>query len=501
VININSARHFLVSLLGLVVFLAVAEPGSVVAQRGLARRIDRQLAEPPFDRAYWGILVVDESGRELYSLNADRFFVPASTNKLIVTAAASVLLSPAFTATTSVYGSGPLVDGTLDGDLVVAGRGDPTFSARCYGADTLAAGACDSLWSRMDALADLIVARGIRHVTGAIVGDGSHFVDELVHPSWWDYDLNWWYAAPVSGLGFHDNSLDITHGPGPDVDAPARIEIEPALGLFLFENRTRTVGAGERRTIDFFRSPGSSTIWAEGSVPMGGRQRTEYFAVPDPNLYFAAALRDALARKGVSIAGPTSSTTDSTLFRTLREGPAIAGMPSRPLADWIFPILNSSQNWFAEMLLKTLGKEIEGQGSWRAGLEAERSFLVDSVGVDSTAFSLDDGSGLSTSNLLTPRTLVSLLQYMRAHPHNEGFLRGMPRSGERGSLRTRFVGTPLEGRVTAKTGSIAHVNSLAGYVERSNGRTLTFAIFANNHTARYADMLSRIDSIVVEMGR
>ena len=499
--NISRARHFLVSLLGLVLFLAAAEPGTAVAQRGLARRIDRQLAEPPFDRAHWGILVADESGRELYSLNADRFFVPASTNKLIVTATASVLLSPAYTATTSVYGSGPLVNGTLDGDLVVVGRGDPTFSARCYGTDTLAAGACDSLWSRMDALADLIIARGLRHVTGAIVGDGSYFDDQLVHPGWEHYDLNWWYAAPVSGLGFNDNSLDVTHGPGPDVDAPARIEIEPALGLFLFENRTRTVGADERRTIDFFRSPGAATIWAEGNVPIGGRQRTEYFAVPDPNLYFAAALRDALARRGVSIAGPTRSTTDSTLYRALREGPAIVDMPSRPLADWIFPILNTSQNWFAEMLLKTLGKETRGQGSWRAGLEAERSFLVDSVGVDSTAFSLDDGSGLSTSNLLTPRTLVRLLSYMRTHPGNEGFLRGLPRSGALGSLRTRFVGTPLEGSVTAKTGSIAHVNSLAGYVERPDGRTLTFAIFANNHTARGAAMLSRIDSIVVEMGR
>jgi D-alanyl-D-alanine carboxypeptidase/D-alanyl-D-alanine-endopeptidase (penicillin-binding protein 4) len=151
--------------------------------------------------------------------------------------------------------------------------------------------------------------------------------------------------------------------------------------------------------------------------------------------------------------------------------------------------------------LKTLGKEARGQGSWQAGLEAERSFLVDSVGVDSTAFSLDDGSGLSTGNLLTPRTLVRVLRYMRTHPHNDGFLRGLPRSGERGSLRTRFVGTPLESSVTAKTGSIAHVNSLAGYVERPDGQTLTFTIFANNHAVRGADMLSRIDSLVVEMGR
>jgi D-alanyl-D-alanine carboxypeptidase/D-alanyl-D-alanine-endopeptidase (penicillin-binding protein 4) len=166
----------------------------------------------------------------------------------------------------------------------------------------------------------------------------------------------------------------------------------------------------------------------------------------------------------------------------------------------IFPVLNSSQNWFAEMLLKTLGREIEGEGSWRAGLEAERQFLRDSVGVDSTAFSLSDGSGLSSGNVLTPRALAKLLTYMRRHPNN-AFLNGLPLSGERGSLSRRFLRTPLEGRVRAKTGSIFHVNTLAGYIERTDGTTLTFVIMANNHTARYADMLAKIDSIVVEVGR
>jgi D-alanyl-D-alanine carboxypeptidase/D-alanyl-D-alanine-endopeptidase (penicillin-binding protein 4) len=444
---------------------------------------------------------VDELGRELYSRNADQLFIPASNTKLVVSAAASTLLPPDFTLATSVYGTGPISDGVLHGDLVVYGRGDPTFSARCYGVDTLAIGACDSLWSKMDALAQGIVARGIHHVAGAIVGDGSHFDRQLVHEAWESYDLNWWYAAPVSGLGFNDNSLDVSYRPGTTVNSPVDVTFDPDIGFIVFENRTRTLAAGERRTIDFFREPGTVRIWAEGGVPVDASQRTEYFAVPDPNYYFAAALRSSLARHGVSIAGPTRSTTDSLTYRNSRYTDPIAEVRSRPLADMIFPVLNSSQNWFAEMLLKTLGREIEGEGSWRAGLEAERRFLRDSVGVDSTAFFLSDGSGLSSGNVLTPRALVKLLSYMRRHANNAGFLNGLPRSGERGSLRRRFMGTPLEGRVRAKTGSIFHVNTLAGYIERTDGTTLMFAIMANNHTAHYAEMLAKIDSIVVEVGR
>ncbi len=471
------------------------------AQRGLGRRIERHLDSPGFNRALWGVVVVDERGRTRYSRNADRLFVPASNTKLVVTATAIASLPAESRRTTSVYGTGPVIDGVLKGDLVVFGRGDPSFSARCYGVDTLAIGACDSIWTRMDVLAAQVAARGVRHVTGAIVGDGSYFDSELVHPSWEQYDLNWWYAAPVSGLGFNDNSLDVTYAPGATVGAPPRISFAPDFGTFLFENRSRTLASTARRTIDFFRQPGTSFIWAEGGIPAGSSERTEYFAVPDPNRFFADAFRQALGRHGISVGGPTLSTQDPDRYRSCRGAPAIAEIEGRPLSDLVFPILNSSQNWFAEMLLKTLGKEIADTGSWRAGLDVERRFLIDSVGIDSTAFALSDGSGLSSGNLVSPGAIVQLLTFMQRHPNGAPFLNALPRAGQRGSLQDRFVGTPLDGRVMAKTGSIFHVNSLSGYVARPDGKTWIFSVIANNHTARYADMLARIDSIVVEMGR
>lgn len=482
-----------------VLLLAVATP--LAAQRNLARRLERRLDAPPFDRASWGVVVMDTTGRVLFQRNGDRLFMPASNTKLIVTSAASALLPPDFHIVTSVYGNGTFDGNVLHGDLIIYGRGDPTFSDRCYGVDTTAAGACDSMWTRMDALADSLIARGIHQVDGQIVGDGSWFAPLTVQPSWQTYDLNWWYAAPVTGLGFNDNSLDITWQPGPNVGAPATITIDPDLQNFTFENRTVTVPAGRHSTIDFFREPGTMHLWAEGTVATDHAPHVEYFAVPDPNLFFAQALRDALARKGVSVTGATVATTDSLAYHDARQAPALVSYASRPFADILFPILNSSQNWFAEMLLKTLGKVRGAAGSWTAGIAVETSFLVDSVGVDSASFNLVDGSGLSTDDLVSPRTFAELLRYMYHHPNNAAFMRALPHAGERGSLRDRFGGTPLAGRVIAKTGSISHVNSLSGYVQRPDGKTLIVSIIANNHDAKYNNALNEIDSLVVEIGR
>jgi len=175
----------------------------------------------------------------------------------------------------------------------------------------------------------------------------------------------------------------------------------------------------------------------------------------------------------------------------------------RPLPDIIFPILNSSQNWFAEMLLKILGRELKSAGSWEAGLGVERGFLTDSVKIDSTAFALEDGSGLAAGNLVTPLAFAKLLAYMHRHPKGGPFVAGLPHAGQPGSLLKRFVGTPLEGRVIAKTGSIDRVNSLSGYIERANGggRTITFSVQANGHAVPYQQMLNQIDSVVVQIGR
>src|SRR5436190_18402159 len=162
-----ACRRIALSLLlggSILVSVANAQPPTT-----LSARIGRLIDQPPFDRATWAVIVGDSAGRVLYERNADRLMVPASNNKLLITCAALNLLGPTHRVTTSIYGDGPVEDGVLRGDLIAYGRGDPTYSSRCYD------GGCDSLWTGLDALADELIAHGLRRVEGAIVGDGSYF--------------------------------------------------------------------------------------------------------------------------------------------------------------------------------------------------------------------------------------------------------------------------------------------------------------------------------------
>ena len=199
--------------------------------------------------------------------------------------------------------------------------------------------------------------------------------------------------------------------------------------------------------------------------------------------------------------GTTRSTTDSMDYAALRGTTPLAEAESRPLKDWIFAILNSSQNLFAEMLFKHLGRTFGAAGSWDEGRTVARRFLIDSVGVDSTAFRLSDGSGLSSGNLISPVAFAKLLGYMRQHRNFATFENGLPRPGVPGSLRTRMVNTPVQSRVKAKTGTTALASTLSGYLEREGGRYLTFVIQGNHHALSDRLMRPQIDSLVVELGR
>lgn len=498
----NFIQARLPRLIRLLVFLIASAAPSLAAQGDLARALDALLDTPPFNRNHWGMVLMEADGRVLASRHAEQLFMPASNTKLLVAAAAAVMLPPGYTVRTSLYPGGPVAHGRIQGDLILYGRGDPTLSTRCYAVDTTRVGACEADGTEpLRRLARQLRDAGITQVTGDLVADGSWFEPVFVHPSWEIYDLNWWYAAPVSGLGVLDNAVAVIHAGGLAVGAPAAIRVEPEVEGVQLLNRTRTVADSEPQTLDYFRREGTLTIVAEGTVRRSTRPTTQYFALPDPNFYTAALFRGILAAEGISVSGATRATADSMATLAYRQAPPLAEITSRPVEDWIFPVQNTSQNWFAEMLLKQLGRYHAGEGSWRAGREVIRRFLVDSVGIDSTQFRAVDGSGLSAQNLVTPMALARLLQWMRSHPRYPAFANGMPRSGQLGSLRTRFTGTPLEGRVVAKTGTITSVNALSGYIERPGRPPLIFSLKANHHALPSTQVVRWMDSVVVRMGR
>src|SRR5438046_1281105 len=196
-----------------------ARPRTAPLKGSLEQRLAQLIDAPPFNRATWGIYVVDDRGRVLYQRNADRFSVPASNTKLVVTAAAAVLLPADYRVTTSLYVNGRVDAGVLQGDLILYGRGDPTWSARCYAVDTLAPGVCDSTFTAI--------------------------------------------------------TVDFRTAPGPGVDAPPVIAWSPDLGMITFENRARTVASESTSAIgdNFFRTGGGWSIRAEGTVALGRKTR------------------------------------------------------------------------------------------------------------------------------------------------------------------------------------------------------------------------------------
>jgi D-alanyl-D-alanine carboxypeptidase/D-alanyl-D-alanine-endopeptidase (penicillin-binding protein 4) len=457
---------------------ATAPPSALA----LPARIDAILARPALRRADWGIEVRDAAtSRVLYSRNADRLFVPASNLKLLVTTTAVHHLRAGYRYRTTLYGTGPVRGGVLEGDLVLYGRGDPLISDRGGHRAT-------EVWEE---LADSLLARGIHRVSGGVVADDSYFEADHLRPDWEAYDLRWWYAAPVGALGFDDNSVQVRIAPG-GVGERARVSWSPASEYVDVENRTVTVGSGHPRTADLERA--GATIRAYGQVPAGSGTDVEYFAVSSGAEYAGTTFRETLERKGIAV-----GRADVRVVSDPARSPAATATPlathlSDPLPQVIAPILLNSQNWIAETLLKTVGREVRGEGSWDAGLSVERDFLIRVVGIDSADFRLRDGSGLSAGNMVTPRAFVRLLSYVDRTPEMSVIRSSLPVAAREGSLKSRFADLP--GRVMAKTGYIGNVDSLSGFVTTDDGRTVIFSIIANKSGQPSARMKAAIDDVV-----
>ncbi len=457
---------------------------AATSQTTLAARIDSILSRPALRQAHWGVLVSDAAtGRVLYARDAERHFIPASNLKLVVSATAAHHLPPDFRFRTTVYGTGAVSGGVLQGDLVLYGRGDPMISDRYFPSRT-------AVW---EALADSLRARGIRRVAGAVVADESFFDADRVRGDWESYDTRWWYGAPVSALGFNDNSIDFRVAPGVTPGARAVITWEPRSSYVSLENTATTGAAGSGNTLDFERTRGNG-VRAYGAFPAGAAPRTEHFAVADPAEYTGTVFRETLERRGIEVANDSVRVVSDPARSPARGAAVLAEHQSPALDKAIGPILLNSQNWFAEQLLKAVGRHVAGEGSWDAGLRVEREFLAGVVGIDTADVVLRDASGLSAGNLVTPRALVRLLDYVRRTPRQAVVRDALPVSGGRGSLQARF--TDLPGRVRAKTGYIGNVDSLAGYLTRADGGEVTFAIISNASGQPSSRMKAGIDDIV-----
>ncbi len=449
----------------------------------LAEKMDAVLqASAAAQQSFWGIQVVNlTTGKTLFESGQNRLFVPASTAKLFSTALALQRLGPDHRFVTLVMADhDPDAAGRISGDLRIVGGGDPTLSGRPfpYKSKSLFG---DPL-QPIEELADQVMARGLRRIDGSVVGDDTAYPWEPYPEGRAQEDAIRDYGAPVSALTVNENRLVLTIRPGRRAGDPATLRLSPPLEYFVIDNRVRTTAAGEGR-VEVERMPGSRQLRVWGVLPVKGGATSRLLAIEDPAEFAAMALHDALTRRGVTISGkPVARHRFANELASLKGAPAPPTMPkgvemarrlSPPLIEILEVVNKESQNLFAELVLREVGRVRRNLGSRQAGIEELLAFARE-AGIADGECSLVDGSGLSTLDLVTPRAMTRLLAFMQASPHREAWMNLLPVGGTDGTLSRRFAASPAAGRILAKTGTMSHVSALAGYATSINGDTLAF---------------------------
>lgn len=452
----------------------------------LERTIDAALGNAAVGRGTWGVLVKSLTyGDVLYARDPNKLLVPASTMKIVTLAAAVERLGWDYRYETTAMALGPLEDGVLGGDLLVVGSGDPTIEG----------------WEgnpSIDRWADELKARGLRRIDGRVIGDDNAFEDEGLGHGWmWD-DLAASYSAPVSALQFNQNSAQVTVTPGPSTGDRPAVEVRPPWAPLTIRNLLTTTPPDTRPSLTIRPAERSPVMELSGGVPAQSGGLTRTVAVPNPTLYFAIAVRDALTRHGVDVVGTAADLDDVELLPDRRNA-VVLGAHTSLLRELAMAMMKMSPNLYAESLLKTVGAQASGKGSTDAGRAAIQATLTD-WGIGKDEFVIADGSGLSRYNLITPRAMVAVLARIYGDERHRGpFLEVLPLAATDGTLAGRMNGTAAQGRVRAKTGSLTNARALAGYVTTVDGEPVAFSIMANNYNAATSTVDAVTDAVVVAL--
>ncbi len=459
------ARHLSVLAVCAVLMAAMPRPvsgGSPWTQAEIAavhQRIDALFKDRALRGAQVGFIAADTArGTLLYSRNADQEFMPASNFKLLVGSAALHVLGPNFSYVTSVLADRATSGGTVTGNIYLRGGGDALLSA-----------------ADLNAAAASLSAAGVKRVGGDLVADATHDDAQRYGYGWsWD-DLPYYYAPVVSALELEDGVVHVNMVPGTSVGAPVILHVDPQSDAFTIENKLQTGARGSEDTSDLVRSWNApNTIELVGTYPLSAKPSGDIApSVPDPESYASNVFARALAAHGITLAGHIHDGKTPPHSTVLWSHDSLI-MPQLMQRFW-YP----SDNLMGELLLKELGVALRGEpGSDENGRIAEERYLR-FIGVDPATVSINDGSGLSSYDRITPRDLFAILQSDWNSPYRDIIIDALPIAGVRGTLRHQFLGTPAQGHVFAKTGSVSHVRTISGFIQTKTHGVVTFSFLIN----------------------
>jgi len=437
----------------------------------LREDLRRMFGDPNFAGAQWGVEVMSiDRGDVLFEHNATTLLMPASNNKVVTATSALARLGPDYRYQTRVAASGDVVDGVLKGNLVVTGTGDPSLAPRFHEGDAFRV---------FKDWASKLKEQGIRRIEGGIVGDGRAFPPPSLGQGWeWD-DLAYGYAAPVTALQFNENLYTVEVAPGDAEGARAKVQCAPLPDYVTVDAQVDTIAAGSDGRVVIRRGETRESIVVRGTIAAKAPADVTTLAVELPEVYYAAALKKTLQAEGIDVSSATAQAVAQSASRAPAEGRLLWTHSSPPLSEILKPLLKVSQNLYAETLARTLGLVLRNQGSFAAGREVVEETL-ERMAVPRGTYAYVDGSGLSRQNLVSADMLIRIFRFMYRQKYFPVFSDALPIAGVDGTIRTRMRGTKAENNVHAKTGSIAYVRCLSGYVKTANGEMLAFAMIANN---------------------
>ncbi len=474
-------------------------PARAAAGKRFGALAETLLAAGPSGKGDWGLLIVDaQTGETLFEKNADSYFVPASNMKLFTTALALAKLTPDYRFHTTLETRGTISpEGKLTGDVVLVGRGDPNLSNRKFPYE-LKEEFDGPPEKALAELADALVARGVKEISGDVVGDDSYFPRERYPNGWEIDDMVWEYGAAISAIVVDDNTVAVTLRPGEKMGDPVEASVAPLTPDFALENDVTTSAAEVKSDLTLTREPGANLVVVRGTMPARSVPRKLVLAIEEPAQHAASVLAGLLAERGVKLDGKVRAVHVAEMDVTPRT--ILVEHVSVPLGDSVKLINKISQNLHTEMLLRTAARQ---NGVWSTPdemLKTPQDFYA-AAGIAPDDVIQTDGSGLSRHDLVTPRAVVTLLKYAQAQTWFAPYYASLPVAGVDGSLQDRMKNTLAAGRIHAKTGSVEHVRTLSGFAETPSGQRLIFSFLSNNQGDKNhgaADVLNGLCIAMIE---
>jgi D-alanyl-D-alanine carboxypeptidase/D-alanyl-D-alanine-endopeptidase (penicillin-binding protein 4) len=423
--------------------------------------VDEFVSDSCFQSAGLGIVISNvKTGENLAANQAHLALTPASTQKLITTAAALEILGSNYQFKTQIETDGELLkNGTLAGNLIVKGMGDPTLGSKYFDNDN----------PIEVQITEKIKALGILKIQGKLIADDT-YIDAKIPATWIWEDIGNYYGAIPNGLSFHDNMYSLFFSSGKAGSATQLVKSEPQNTGLIFDNQVMS-SAINRDLAYIFGGNTSNHRRIEGSIPQNRTLFEVKGALLQPKNSLIETLKTSFAQAGIIIENKVFAGKNSTLLSTLN---------SPELKDIVNLTNQKSINLFADHLLFEIGAKESGKANWENGIEAVKNFW-NQKGLATKYISLYDGSGLSHFNAVSADFFDQVLRIMYHSKYSNEFISSLPVSGSSGTLKTFGRNSDLQGNWKAKTGSMTGVRTYCGYLKTKSGKEYAVTILINNY--------------------